>query len=322
MNFELILADGVATGTILLFATVGGLLTERSGIINLGIEGMMFVGALFGFKIGLETGNPWLGLLLAMMAGAVLASLHAVVSIHLQADQIVSGLALTFVGTGVALVLGEGLAGAGTTALLPTITLPLLSQIPFIGPILFTDQSVLVYMGYALVPIVWWWIFRTRPGLHLRAVGEQPSAADALGVNVYRTRYAYTLAGGALAGLAGATISMAVSPGWHANLTTGGLGWIAVALIIFSQWGPFRAMFGAYMVATIIRLAGDLQLPPEFFGIANPFFVYQPSTFFLGMLPYVMVILAVILVAREANRKRIGAPAALGIPYQRGERGH
>ena len=322
MNPELILAAGVAGGTILLFAAVGEILTERAGIINLGVEGMMFVGALFGFKVGIETGNAWLGVTLAMAAGAALSFLHAVVCIHLQADQIVSGLALTFVGTGVALVLGEGLASAGSGALLPVITVPVLSEIPFVGPVLFTDQSVLVYVGYVLVPLTTYWLYRTRPGLHLRAVGEQPSAADALGVNVYRQRYAYTLAGGALAGLAGATITMAVSPGWHANQTTSGLGWIAVALVIFAQWNPIRAMLGAYLIATIFRLTLDLQAPRDFLGVENPFFYYHPSTFFLNMLPYAMVILVVVLAAREANRRRIGAPAALGLPYVRGERGH
>ncbi len=322
MNFEIILAAGVASGTILLFAAVGEIFTERAGIINLGIEGMMFVGALAGFKISLETGNPWLGLALAMAAGMALALLHAIVCIHFQADQIVSGLALTFVGTGIALVLGEGLATAQTGALLPTVTLPVVSQIPFIGPVFFTDQSILVYAGYLLVPVAYIWIDHTRPGMHLRAVGEQPSAADALGVDVYRTRYAYTLVGGALAGLAGATISMAVTPGWFADKETSGLGWIAVGLVIFAQWSPGRAMIGAYLIAVIRRLTLDLQGPSDFFGIPNPFFTYQPSTFFLNMLPYALVILVLVIGSREARRRRIGAPASLGVPYVRGERGH
>lgn len=320
MNLELALASGIAGGTVLLFAAIGELFAERAGVINLGVQGMMFIGALVGFKVGVEV-DPWLGIVLAMAAGALLALLHGIVCIHLQANQIVSGLALTFLGTGVALVLGEGLA-TGSPALLPVITLPLLSEIPFVGGVFFTEQSILVYAGYALVPLASIWIFRTRPGLHLRAVGEQPSAADALGVNVYRQRYAYTMLGGALAGLAGATLTMALVPGWHANQTVIAQGWIAVALVIFGQWRPGRTMFGAYMVAFIFRLALDLQGPKEFFGIPNLFYEYQPSTFFLGMLPYAMVILVLVLAAREANRKRIGAPAALGLPYVRGERGH
>ncbi len=320
MNLELALAAGVAGGTVLLFAAIGELFAERSGIINLGVQGMMFIGAVVGFKIGSEV-DPWLGLVLAMAAGALLALLHAIVSISLQANQIVSGLALTFLGTGLALVLGDGLATSSPT-LLPVITVPLLTDIPFIGGIFFTNHSILVYFGYILVPVASLWIFRTRPGLHLRAVGEQPSAADALGVNVYRQRYAYTMLGGALAGLAGATITMALVPGWHAGVTVTTQGWIALALVIFGQWNPGRTMFGAYMVAFIFRLALDLQGPKDFFGVPNIFYEYQPSTFFLGMLPYAMVIFVLIIAAREANRKRIGAPAALGVPYVRGERGH
>jgi simple sugar transport system permease protein len=319
MNLELALAAGIASGTVLLFAAIGELFAERAGIINLGVTGMMFVGALVGFKVGSEI-DPWLGVLLAMAAGALLSLLHGIVSIHLQANQIVSGLALTFLGTGVALVLGEGLP-SGSRALLPVVSLPLLSEIPFIGGIFFSEQSILVYVGYLLVPLTSLWIFRTRPGLHLRAVGEQPSAADALGVNVYRQRYAYTMLGGALAGLAGATITMALVPGWSADKTVLAQGWIAVALVIFGQWRPGRTMFGAYMVAFIFRLTIDLQGKDALLGLPNPFFEYQPSTFFLGMLPYVMVILVLVFAASEANRKRLGAPAALGLPYVRGERG-
>jgi ABC-type uncharacterized transport system permease subunit len=320
VNLELALAAGIASGTVLLFAAIGELFAERAGVINLGVQGMMFVGALVGFRVGSEV-DPWLGVLLAMVAGALLAGLHGIVTIHLQANQIVSGLALTFLGTGVALVMGEGLP-SGSPALLPVITVPLLSDIPFVGGVFLTEQSVLVYFGYLLVPLASIWIFRTRPGLHLRAVGEQPSAADALGVNVYRQRYVYTMLGGALAGLAGATITMALVPGWHADKTVIAQGWIAVALVIFGQWRPGRTMFGAYMVAFIFRLTIDLQGPRDFFGIANVFFEYQPSTFFLGMLPYVAVILVLVFAASEANRKRIGAPAALGNAYIRGERGH
>jgi general nucleoside transport system permease protein len=321
MNLELILAAGVTSGTVLLFAAIGELLAERSGILNLGVEGMMFVGALAGLKVSLDTGNAWLGVVAALIAGGLLASLHAIVTIQFQADQIVSGLALTLLGTGVALVLGQGLAGGAGGPTLPTVTVPGLSEIPVVGPVFFTNQSLLVYLGYLIVPITWYWINQTRPGLHLRAVGESPTSADSLGVNVYRLRYFYTIAGGALAGLAGATISMVVSPGWNGDKTTSGQGWIAVGLVIFAQWSPVRAMFGAYLVATIRRLTLDLQGPPDLFGISNPFHTYQPYTFFLDMLPYALVILIMVLGAREAIKRRVGAPAALGTPYIRGERG-
>ena len=320
MNLELALAAGVGGGTLFLFAAIGELFAERSGVLNLGVQGMMFLGGMVGFWVGGDV-NPWLGLLLAMVAGALLAGLHGIVTIHLQANQIVSGLALTFLGTGLALVLGDGLA-SGSSPLLPIITIPLLAEIPLIGGVFFTDHSILVYVGYLLVPLTSIWIFRTRPGLHLRAVGENPSAADALGVNVYRQRYLYVMLGGALAGLAGAYMTMSLVPGWHADKTFIAQGWIAVALVIFGQWKPGRTMFGAYMVAFIFRLALDLQGKDALLGLYNIFYEYQPATFFLGMLPYVMVILVLVFAASEANRKRIGAPAALGTAYVRGERGH
>jgi simple sugar transport system permease protein len=171
------------------------------------------------------------------------------------------------------------------------------------------------------VPLAWFWINRTRPGLDLRAVGEAPAAADAQGINVYRTRYAYVFLGGLLAGLAGATITLAVSPGWFGDLTTNGRGWIAVGLVIFAQWSPIRAAFGAYLFGTIQRFVVDVQGVQSFFGVTNPFQPARSATFLLEMLPYLLVIVVVILGSREAARKRVGAPAALGTPYVRGERG-
>jgi simple sugar transport system permease protein len=268
-----------------------------------------------------STGNPWLGVLVAMLSGGLISLLHAFVTIHLRADQVVSGLALTFLGTGLALVLGEGLSSAGETARLPRLTIPLLTDIPIAGPILFRDQSVLVYAGYLLVPLAWFWINRTRPGLHLRAVGEHPAAADAQGIGVYRLRYSYVFIGGLLAGLAGATITLAVSAGWFGQQTTNGRGWIAVGLVIFAQWSPLRAAFGAYLFGTISRYIFDVQGADTILGVTNPFGAGRSATFFLEMVPYLLVILVVIIGSREAARKRVGAPAALGTPYVRGERG-
>jgi general nucleoside transport system permease protein len=321
MDWTLLIAAGVATGTVLLFAAVGELFAERSGILNLGVEGMMLMGAVAGFSTAVATGNAWLGLVLAMVAGGLISLIHAIVTIHLRADQVVSGLALTFLGTGLARVLGEGLSNAGETARLPSFSIPLLADLPVLGPIFFHDQNVLVYVGYVLVPAAWIWINRTRPGLHLRAVGESPAAADAQGINVYRTRYAYVFLGGILAGLGGATITLATSPGWFGDLTTGGRGWIAVGLVIFAQWSPLRVLFGAYLFGTITRFVLDVQGVTTFFGVENPFQPGRSATFLLGMLPYVLVIVVVVLGSREAARKRVGAPAALGTPYVRGERG-
>jgi ABC-type uncharacterized transport system permease subunit len=321
MDFGLILAAGVATGTVLLFAAIGEIFAERAGVLNLGVEGMMLMGAVAGFSTTVSTGNPWLGVILAMLAGGLISLLHAVVTIHFRADQVVSGLALTFLGSGLARVLGEGLSNAGNTELLPRLTIPLVSQVPVIGAIFFRDQSILVYVGYLLVPIAWFWINRTRPGLHLRAVGEYPAAADAQGIGVYRLRYAYVFVGGLLAGLAGATITLATSPGWFSEQTTNGRGWIAVGLVIFAQWSPIRAAFGAYLFGAISRYILDVQGAGTILGITNPFQAGRSATFFLEMLPYLLVVLVVVIGSREAARKRVGAPAALGTPYVRGERG-
>lgn len=321
MDLTIILQAGVASGTVLLFATIGELLTERSGILNLGVEGMMLMGAMTAFSITLATDSPWLGLLAAMLTAGLLSQVHAFITIHLQADQVVSGLALTFLGTGISLVLGEGLSKAGTVALLPAFSIPLLAQIPFLGAIFFTRQSILVYLGYLLTPAVWYYINRTRPGMHLRAVGEYPAAADTLGINVYRTRYLYVFVGGMLCGLAGATISLAISPGWFSELTTAGQGWIAVGLVIFAQWDPLRAALGAYTFGALRRLILDIQGPATLLGLRNPFYYNPYWGFFLQMLPYAFTIIVLVLGSREAIRKRLGAPAALGTPYIRGERG-
>lgn len=321
MDYTIILQAGIASGTVLLFATLGELFSERAGVLNLGVEGMMLIGAMSAFSTTIATGNPWLGVLVAMFFAGLISQIHAFIVITLQADQVVSGLSLTFLGAGISLVLGEGLSKAGTVSLLPNFSIPLLSMIPIIGKIFFTDQSVLVYIGYLLVPLSWYYINRTRPGLHLRAIGEYPSAADALGINVFRLRYFYVFVGGALAGLAGATISLAVSPGWFSELTTGGQGWIAIGLVIFAQWDPFRAAIGAYAFGALRRLILDIQGPLVLFGFANPFYYNPYLGFFLQMLPYLFTVIVLVIGSREAMRKRIGAPAALGNPYIRGERG-
>jgi simple sugar transport system permease protein len=316
-----ILQAGIASGTVLLFATLGEIFAERSGVMNLGVEGMMLLGAMSAYSTTLATGNPWLGMLVAMLMAGLLSQVHAFITITLRADQVVSGLALTFLGTGISLVLGEGLSKAGNVSMLPSASIPLLSLIPVIGQIFFTNQNYLVYAGYVMAPLAWYYINRTRPGLHLRAVGEYPSAADALGISVYGLRYFYVFVGGLLAGLAGATISLAVSPGWFSELTTGGQGWIAVGLVIFAQWDPMRAVLGAYAFGALRRLILDIQGPTMILGLANPFYYNPYWGFFLQMIPYAFTIIVLVIGSREAMRKRIGAPAALGNPYIRGERG-
>jgi simple sugar transport system permease protein len=305
---------------VLLFATIGEIFAERSGVLNLGVEGMMLMGAMSAFSVAVYTGNPWLALVVAMMVAGLLGLLHGVACIHLQADQVVSGLTITFLGTGLSLVLGEGLSKAGAISLLPVFSIPILEMIPILGPILFTDQSVLVYVGYVFFPAAWFYINRTRQGLHLRAVGEYPAAADAMGINVYSLRYLYVCVGGMLAGLGGATISLAISPGWFSELTTSGQGWIAVGLVIFAQWDPLRAAGGAYAFGALRRLILDLQGPTTLMGLRNPFFYNPYLGFFLQMLPYAFTIVILIIGSREAMRKRLGAPAALGVPYVRAQK--
>lgn len=321
MDLIVILQAGVGTGTILLFATLGEIFAERSGVLNLGVEGMMLIGAMSAFSTAVATGNPWLGVLVAMIAAGLISQIHAFITITLQADQVVSGLALTFLGTGISLVLGEGLSKAGAISLLPKYSIPLLSQIPLLGPVFFNDQSIMVYLGFLLIPVAWYYIYKTRPGMHLRAVAEYPAAADALGISVYRLRYLYVFLGGVLSGLAGATISLAVSPGWFSELTTAGQGWIAVGLVIFAQWDPLRAAAGAYTFGALRRLILDIQGPQMLLGFRNPFFYNPYWGFFLQMLPYAFTIIVLVIGSREAMRKRLGAPAALGNPYIRGERG-
>ena len=321
MDPIIILQAGVASGTVLLFATLGEVFAERAGVLNLGVEGMMLVGAMTAFSTTIATGNPWIGVLAAMFFAGLLSQVHAFIVITLQADQVVSGLALTFLGTGISLVLGEGLSKAGTVSLMPNFSIPLLSQIPILGPIFFRNQSVLVYIGYLLTPLAWYYINRTRGGLHLRAVGEYPSAADVLGINVFRMRYVYVFVGGVLAGLAGATISLAVAPGWFSELTTAGQGWIAVGLVIFAQWDPIRAALGSYAFGALRRLILDIQGPLTLFGFDNPFYYNPYLGFFLQMLPYAFTVIVLVIGSREAIRKRLGAPAALGNPYVRGARG-
>jgi simple sugar transport system permease protein len=320
MDPIIILHAGLATGTVLLFAAIGEIFAERAGVLNLGVEGMMLIGAMTGFWTSLATGNPWLGLILAMVVGGLLSLLHGLVTIHFQADQVVSGLTLTFLGTGLALVFGEGLTGQNPP-LIPDFDIPGLALIPILGPIFFKDHSLLVYLGYFLIPLAWYYIHKTRPGMHLRAVGEKPEAADTMGISVYGLRYFYVFVGGCLAGLAGVTISLSVSPGWYSAQTTSGQGWIAVGLVIFAQWDPVRAALGAYLFGALRRGILDLQGPRTLFGLTNPFFINSNWGFFLQMTPYILTIIALILGAREATRKHLGAPAALGVPYIRGERG-
>ncbi|MCR4407983.1 MAG: ABC transporter permease [Anaerolineae bacterium] len=309
-----ILAITIRAGTSLLFATIGEIFTERSGVLNLGVEGMMIMGAVCGFAAAFHTGNVWVGVVTAIIVGGLLALIHAFLTITLRADQTVSGLALTIFGSGLASFLGQKLGPGGKPLVgmigpkFAKLPLPGLSQLPVIGMPLF-QQDVLTYFLYGLVPVAWFYLYKTRPGLHLRAVGENPQTADAMGVHVTGIRYLYTVIGGMLVGLGGAHLSLAYTPGWTENLTAG-RGWIAIALVIFSTWDPVRAVLGAVLFGGINAVQFRLQAA----GTTIP----AP---FLGMLPYAFTVLVLVIITWwEAFSKRVGAPAALGLPYVREER--
>lgn len=299
------LAATVAAGTPILFAAVGEIVAELAGILNLGVEGMMLVGALAGFAVSYSGAGPWWGLVGGAAAGALLAAIHALLAVHLRVNQVVSGLALTILGTGVTGVFGKRFVGLTPPSFHPW-PVPLLSDIPVVGPVFF-NHSAPVYLSYLLVPAVWWIVRRSRWGLSLKAVGEDPGVADAMGLPVARIRILATLFGGALAGLGGACITLAYSRMWLEGIVAG-RGWIAIALVIFAFWDPMKAALGAWLFGGI----NALQLRLQATGSAIP-----PS--FLLMLPYLATIAALVVLAMRKGR-RVGAPEALGLPYYREDR--
>ena len=313
-----VLASGVAYGTPLLYAALGELLAERSGVLNLGVEGMMLVGAVMGFwAVQRIHATTTLALLVALgvaaIAGAAMAAIHAFLVITLRANQIVSGLALTiFAGVaGLSSYLGNDLDLARSPARhqFQEIFPQSLQDLPVVGPIVF-GQSALVYASWVCVVLVALYLTRTRFGLNVRAVGEAPEAADAMGVNVSAYRYAHTLVGGAFAGVGGATFSLSITPQWVAGLTQGA-GWIAIALVIFAFWRPTLCLVGAYIFGSFAYLP---------FALQSRDYPWAPPPELSQSLPYLATVLALVLVSSRAARLRFGAPAALGLPYVREER--
>lgn len=301
-----ILAASITAGTPILFAALGELIAERSGVMNLGVDGMMLVGAVTGFMVAVNFGNPWLGVGIALVSGGLLALIHAYLTVTLRANQVVSGLALTLFGTGLSDYLGKAYVGMRAEQTFGKMAIPFLSDIPIIGPVVF-KQDMLVYVSYILVILTAFFLYKTRAGLFLRALGENPAAVDSVGVNVFRLRYLYVAIGGALAGLGGAYLSLAYAPCWLENMTAG-RGWIAVALVIFAIWDPWRALAGSYLFGGVDAMGFHLQV------IGLPI-----SVFILNMLPYVFTILVLILVLIRKGG-RLASPQALGVPYDREER--
>ena len=304
----LLIAQIAITSSIpVLYATVGEIYAERSGILNLGVEGMMLMGALTAFATVHSLHSLWIGTLAAMLIGGAFATIHGFFSITLRVNQVVSGLALTLFGIGLSNFLGRPLIGKISLKFEPFGLFPL-DRVPIVGKVLF-NQNAMVYPAFVLIPITYLFLYRTRYGLQLRAIGENPSAADTVGVNVSRLRYFYTFIGGALAGLGGAYLSLAYTPGWKEQMT-GGQGWIAIALVIFSMWDPIRAAMGALL-----------------FGFINAFQFYCQAAglsiipiYILRMMPYLFTIMVLIIITRwEAAKRRVGAPQALGVPFERGQ---
>lgn len=298
----LILKITVSSSMAVLYASIGEIFTERSGVLNLGVEGMMLMGAVTSVAALFSTGSLWVAVAAAIAAGGLFSMVHGFFSITLRVNQVVSGLALTLLGIGSSNFLGRPLIGKTVAGFEPFPLFPL-DRIPWIGKIFF-EQSLLVYPAYLLVPALYFLLYKTRFGLNLRAVGENPAAADTVGIGVSGVRYGYTFLGGALAGFGGAYLSLAYTPGWKEQIT-GGQGWIAVALVIFAVWDPLRAAAGALL-----------------FGFINAFQFYCQAAgwtllpgYFLRMLPYLFTIGVLTIISGGARKG--GAPRALGIPFDR-----
>lgn len=293
-----ILAAMFAAATPLLFAALGELVVEKSGVLNLGVEGMMLVGAVCGFAVTVQTGSAVTGLVAAALAGAATASLFAVLTLFLLANQVATGLALTLFGVGLSALIGQGFVGIPLEGL-PKLYIPGLTDLPVVGQALF-GQDILVYLAVAAVPLVHLFLYRSRAGLVLRAVGENHTAAHALGYKVLRIRFLAVLFGGAMAGLGGAFLSMDYTPMWAENMTSG-RGWIALALVVFATWKPARVMLGAWLFGGVTIL----QLHVQGLGIDVP-------SQLLSMLPYLATVLVLVMISRDLARIRLNAPACLG----------
>jgi len=298
-----ILTSGIRLATPYLFASIGEMFGQRSGVYNLGVEGIMLMGAFAAFYATLTTGNLWLGLLAAIVVGGLMGVVMAVISITFQAEQGISGIGLYLFGLGMSELLFQKMLGTVETVNgFGPVSIPVLSELPIIGPILF-QQSLMTYMAYLLVPIAWYVLYRTTFGLKIRAVGENPAAADALGVSVKRTRYMTVTLGGMLAGVAGASLSIALLNVFQQNLTSG-IGFIAVALVYFGGWRPYGVLFGALLFSMV----NALQLWIQALNIPIPF----DASELLIMLPYVLTILVLMFSAG-----RVRKPSALGVAYER-----
>ncbi|MBQ8508520.1 MAG: ABC transporter permease [Clostridia bacterium] len=316
-QLSLFLQSTVQMGTPILLGTLGGILNEKVGHTNLGVEGMMLMGACMGFMAGVNTGNPVLAILIAGLAGALCSLIYAVITVTFMGNHTVTGLVLTIFGTGLSSFLGQDLTQANLPSSvidpLSAITVPGLSKIPVLGNMLFV-QSIYVYISIALAILLAVYMKHTKPGLCMRMIGENPGAADASGINITAYKYAHICAGGFLCGMGGAYLSLVYVPRWQEQMTAG-MGWIAVALVIFATWDPMKAIFGAYLFGAMRALGLKIQ------NFSFPLFGKEITVAaqFLDMIPYIMTIVVLIVITLR-KKKEYQAPAALGSPYFREDR--
>ncbi|MCU0790844.1 MAG: ABC transporter permease [Nitratireductor sp.] len=296
-----ILITVATAATPLLIAAMGELVVERSGVLNLGVEGMMVMGAVTGFGVALMTGNPWIGMLAGTLVGALFSQLFAFLVLSVATNQVATGLSLTLLGLGLSGMIGEAFVGLPGVKL-PNLHIPGLSDIPFFGKLLF-GQDPIFYLGIVLVIGVWWFLFRTRAGLTLRSVGDNHDSAHALGIKVLRIRYLAVAFGGACAGLAGAHLTLVYTPQWIENMTAG-RGWIALALVVFASWRPWRVLAGAYLFGAV----SIGQLHAQALGVGIP-------SQFLSSLPYLATIVVLVVISGNRRLTLINTPASLGRPF-------
>lgn len=295
---ESILLTIATAATPLLLAAIGELVVERSGVLNLGVEGMMVMGAVGGFMGMILTGNPYLGAIVGVLFGVALSLLFAVLTLTFATNQVATGLALTILGLGLSGLIGEPYVGRSAVRM-PVLSVPGLSDLPIVGRLIF-GQDLIFYISIALVVGVAWFLFRTRAGLTLRAIGDNHASAHALGIKVIRYRYLAVMFGGACAGLAGAHLSLVYTPQWTENMTAG-RGWIALALVVFASWRPFRVLAGAYLFGAV----SIGQLHAQAMGVGIP-------SQFLSALPYLATIVVLVLITQNRRLTLINTPATLG----------
>ncbi|MGE0074505.1 MAG: ABC transporter permease [Sphaerochaetaceae bacterium] len=309
-----LLAATIAMGTSLTYATLGEIYTEKTGILNLGMEGTMLMGALAGFATAMATANLYLALLVAMLIGGLLSAIHAFLCVTMRANQVVSGLAITMFGTGLANFLGQrlgpasnnyNLVGMNLPSKFDNIAIPFLKDIPILGA--FFDVSVLTYALYIIIPFSWYYMYKTKYGLAIRAVGESPKTATAMGLSVPRLRYLYTIIGGMFAGLGGACLSLSFTPSWNDGMT-GGKGWIVIALVIFATWNPGKAVIGTLVFGGITSLQFSLQAAGVKMVIPTQFLAFAPYliTFFT---------LSAMTILNQNRKGSFAAPSALGTSF-------